>query len=59
LSPRSILLKLHAAGPQDAREIAQPPEGGDRAAPVAEVEATSSTRPAGSRGLWARVVESR
>jgi nucleotidyltransferase AbiEii toxin of type IV toxin-antitoxin system len=54
-----VLLKLYAAGPQDAWDIAQLLETGDRAALVADVEATLPALPEDARRLWARVVESR
>jgi hypothetical protein len=54
-----VLLKLYAAGPQDAWDIAQLLGVGDRAALVAEVEAALPALPEDSRRLWARVVESR
>ena len=54
-----VLLKLYAAGPQDAWDVAQLLEAGDRQALVAEVEATLSALPEDSRRLWARVVDSR
>jgi hypothetical protein len=52
-------LKLYAAGPQDAWDIAQLLEAGDRSTLVAEIEATLPALPDDSRRLWARVVESR
>jgi hypothetical protein len=54
-----ILLKLYAAGPQDAWDIVQLLEVADRAALVAEVEAGLPALPEDARRLWARVVESR
>jgi hypothetical protein len=54
-----VLLKLYAAGPQDAWDIAQFLEAGDRSTLVAEIEATLPALPDDSRRLWARVVESR
>ena len=53
------VLKLYAAGPQDAWDIAQFLEAGDRSTLVAEIEATLPALPDDSRRLWARVVESR
>ena len=57
--PLAGVLKLYAAGPQDARDIAQLLEAGDRSTLVAEIEATLPALPDDSRRLWARVVESR
>lgn len=54
-----MLLKLYAAGPQDAWDIAQLLQVGDRATLVREVEAVLPVLPEDSRRLWARVVESR
>jgi hypothetical protein len=54
-----VLLKLYAAGPQDAWDVAQLLDAGDRAALVAEIEAALPALPEDSRRLWARVVESR
>jgi hypothetical protein len=51
-----ILLKLYAAGPQDAWDIEQLLASGDRPALVAEVEATLPALPEDSRRLWARIV---
>ncbi len=53
-----LLLKLYAGGPQDAWDIAQLLAAGDRAALVAEVEASLAALPEGSRRLWSRVVQS-
>ncbi|MGH7312349.1 MAG: hypothetical protein ACREJV_04185 [Candidatus Rokuibacteriota bacterium] len=50
-----ILLKLYAGGPQDAWDIEQLLAGPERAAFVAEVEATLDTLPAECRGLWRRI----
>lgn len=54
-----VLLKLYAAGPQDAWDIAQLLDAGDRPALVAAVEAALPDLPDDARRLWARVVESR
>ena len=53
-----ILLKLYAGGPQDAWDIAQLLGGPERAALVADVEASLDALPAGSRRFWARILES-
>jgi hypothetical protein len=50
-----VLLKLYGGGPQDAWDIEQLLDVGDRAALVAEVEATVATLPAESRELWSRI----
>jgi hypothetical protein len=54
-----IVLKLYAAGPQDAWDITELLAAGDRSALVAEVEAVVPELPEDSRRVWARVVESR
>jgi predicted nucleotidyltransferase len=53
-----LLLKLYAGGPQDAWDVAQLLEAGDRPALVAEVEASLAALPEASRRLWSRVVQS-
>ncbi len=53
-----LLLKLYAGGPQDAWDVVQLLEAGDRAALVAEVEASLAALPETSRRLWSRVVQS-
>jgi len=51
-----IVLKLYAAGPQDAWDVDQLLAAGDRAALVARVEAALPLLPEDSRRLWARIV---
>ena len=50
-----ILLKLYGGGPQDAWDIEQLLDAGDRAALVAEVDANVGPLPAESRQLWSRI----
>ena len=50
-----VLLKLYGGGPQDAWDIEQLLDAGDRAAIVAEVEAAIASLPAESRELWGRI----
>jgi hypothetical protein len=54
-----VLLKLYAAGPQDAWDIAQLLDAADRPALVAAVEASLPDLPDDARRLWVRVVEAR
>jgi hypothetical protein len=54
-----VLLKLYAGGAQDAWDVAQLLDAGDRAALVAEVERELAALPAESRRLWSRVVDPR
>jgi len=51
-----ILLKLYAGGPQDAWDVEQLLDSGDRAALLASVGAALALLPEDSRRLWARVV---
>jgi len=53
------ILKLYAAGPQDAWDIEQLLAAGDRAALTAEVEAALAFLSDDSRRLWARIVRPR
>ena len=50
-----ILLKLYAGGAQDAWDIAQLLQGGDRSALVAEVDGALPALPPEARRLWDRV----
>jgi hypothetical protein len=50
-----VLLKLYGGGPQDAWDIAQLLNAGDREALLAEVDAAVTALPAESRDLWARL----
>jgi len=50
-----ILLKLYGGGPQDAWDIEQLLDAGDRASLVAEVEAAVVSLPAESREFWRRI----
>jgi len=50
-----VLLKLYGGGPQDAWDIEQLLDAGDRAALVAEVETAIAMLPAESRALWNRI----
>ena len=50
-----VLLKLYGGGPQDAWDIEQLMDAGDRVALVAEVEAVVGSLPTESRELWARI----
>ena len=54
-----ILLKLYAGGLQDAWDIEQLLETGDRAALEAEVQTALSSLPPESCALWARIVRPR
>jgi hypothetical protein len=54
-----ILLKLYAAGPQDAWDVEQLLAAGDREALIAQVQTTLSALPEDSRRLWARIVRPR
>jgi hypothetical protein len=51
-----IVLKLYAAGPQDAWDVEQLLASGDRRALAAAVEAALPLLPEDSRRLWARIV---
>jgi hypothetical protein len=51
-----VLLKLYGGGPQDAWDIEQLLDAGDRAALIAEVEATIAMLPVESRELWNRII---
>ena len=50
-----VLLKLYGGGPQDAWDIEQLLDAGDRVALVAEVDAAVAALPAESRELWRRI----
>jgi hypothetical protein len=50
-----ILLKLYAGGPQDAWDVAQLLDAGDRDAVVAEVEQGLDALPPECRALWDRI----
>jgi hypothetical protein len=50
-----VLLKLYGGGPQDAWDIEQLLDSGDRAALVAEVNAAVAALPADARELWSRI----
>lgn len=52
-----ILLKLYAGGPQDAWDVLQLLAAPDRAALIADVEASLGALPAASRRLWSRILE--
>jgi len=52
-----VLLKLYAGGPQDAWDIEQILDAGDRPAIVAAVEAHVAELPADSVSLWRRIAE--
>ena len=54
-----VLLKLYAGGPQDAWDVTQLLDAGDRPKLVAEVEAGLAALPDESRRLWSRVVDPR
>jgi len=54
-----IALKLYAGGPQDAWDIDQLLQGGDRPQLIASVEALLPALPEDSRRLWARIVSPR
>jgi hypothetical protein len=54
-----VLLKLYAGGPQDAWDIAQLLDAGDRAVLVAQVQGALPALPEDSRRLWSRVVDPR
>lgn len=51
-----VLLKLYAAGPQDAWDIVQLLDGPDRSDVLAEVERGLADLPDDSRALWRRIV---
>lgn len=50
-----VLLKLYAAGSQDAWDVEQLLAGPERAAVIARVEATLHELPPESRSIWARI----
>jgi hypothetical protein len=50
-----ILLKLYAGGPQDAWDVAQLLESGDRHALINEVDSALPALPAEARRLWDRI----
>jgi hypothetical protein len=50
-----ILLKLYAGGPQDAWDVAQLLESGDRDALVSEVDGALPALPGEARRLWDRI----
>jgi hypothetical protein len=51
-----ILLKLYGGGPQDAWDIEQLLDVGERASLIAEVDETIASLPVESRELWHRIV---
>ena len=50
-----VLLKLYGGGPQDAWDIEELLNAGNRAALIEEVEAAVAALPAESRKLWSRI----
>ena len=50
-----ILLKLYAAGPQDAWDVEQLLTGSDEPALVAQIDVAVSALPPDGRALWARI----
>jgi hypothetical protein len=54
-----ILLKLYAAGPQDAWDVEQLLAAGDRESLIAHVQMGVAELPEDARRLWARIVRPR
>jgi len=54
-----VLLKLYAAGPQDAWDVEQLLSAGDRESLIAHVQMSVAELPEDSRRLWARIVRPR
>lgn len=54
-----VLLKLYAGGSQDAWDVEQLLQSGDRTTLIAQVDAVMPSLPPDSQALWARIVRPR